>query len=62
VTRREELFEGDFIFQAVHAEYDVSPDGRQFLVMQVAGSDVQTIVVQNWLAELRAMTTTKARR
>ena len=53
VTRREELFEGDFVFQSVHAEYDVSPDGNQFLVMKRAESDVQTVVVQNWFAELR---------
>ena len=53
VTRREELFEGDFVFQAVHAEYDVSPTGGQFLVLKRADSDVQTIVVQNWFEELR---------
>ncbi len=56
VTSREELFEGDFIFQAVHAEYDVAPDGAHFLLLKLAGSDVQTIVVQNWIAELRART------
>ena len=58
VAKREELFEGDFLFQGVHAEYDISPDGKQFLVMKVAASDVQTIVVQNWLSELRLKTTT----
>jgi Tol biopolymer transport system component len=56
VTAREDLFEGDFVFQAVHAEYDVTPDGRQFLLPQFVGDDVQTIVVQNWLSELRART------
>jgi eukaryotic-like serine/threonine-protein kinase len=54
VTSREELFEGDFIFQFVHAEYDASRDGKRFLVLKSAGSDVQTIVVRDWLYELRA--------
>ncbi len=62
VTSREELFEGDFVFQAVHAEYDVSPDGAHFLMLKLAGSDVQTIVVQNWLYELRARTATDGAR
>jgi len=61
VTSREDLFEGDFVFQAVHAEYDVSPDGREFLLPRIAGSDVQTIVVQNWLHELRARTAAPSR-
>jgi serine/threonine-protein kinase len=56
VTAREELFEGDFVFQSVHAEYDASPDGEHFLLLKFAGSDVQTIVVQDWRYELRART------
>jgi serine/threonine-protein kinase len=54
VTARENLFEGDFTFQAVHAEYDVRRDGTEVLVPRLAGSDVQTIVVQNWAHELRS--------
>jgi serine/threonine-protein kinase len=60
VTAREDLFEGDFVFQAVHAEYDVTPDGRQILLPQFVGDVVQTIVVQNWLSELRARTATRS--
>ena len=62
VTAREELFEGDFIFQSVHAEYDASRDGKHFLLLKLAGSDVQTIVVQNWQYELRARTASTSTR
>ena len=39
--------------------YDVSPDGRRFVMLKQAGTDGQTtepatvVVVKNWVAELR---------
>jgi serine/threonine-protein kinase len=60
VTDRHVLFEGNFISNFVHANYDVSPDGKQFLLLKASGTAVQTIVVYDWSAELRAKTATKA--
>jgi hypothetical protein len=44
--------------------YDVSPDGRRFLVLKLAASapsDVSTrlVVVQNWTEELKRLVPTK---
>jgi hypothetical protein len=36
-----------------HANYDVSPDGNQFLTLQPVGSSQGVIVVHNWKHELR---------
>ena len=46
--------EGDFVPNASHPNYDVAPDGKHFLVMKRAGGEAQTIVVHNWLPEVRA--------
>jgi serine/threonine-protein kinase len=44
---------GDFLTNPSHQNYDVSPDGSEFLLIRRAGEDVQTIVVENWGRELR---------
>ena len=45
--------------------YDVSPDGRRFLLMRVSGrtdDTEQLIVVDNWLDEVRAKLTEAGRK
>jgi hypothetical protein len=39
-----------------HQNYDVSPDGSEFLMLRRAGDDVLTVVVHNWIRELAAKT------
>ena len=56
VGARETLFEGDYVFNFVHANYDVSPDGKEFLLLKESGGAAPVVVVLNWLAELRART------
>jgi serine/threonine-protein kinase len=51
---RKVVLAGDFLTNASHANYDVSPDGSSFLMLQRAGDEVRTIVVQNWKGELIA--------
>jgi len=55
VTGREVLFERDFVAGGGHAAYDVSPDGKSFLLLiPAAGEAEKIVVVRNWAAELRA--------
>ena len=56
VTSRVALFTGNFVFQNVHANYDVSPDGTEFLLLKEGGAESQTIVIHDWRTELRART------
>ena len=57
------LFEGRYGASAIVRPYDVSPDGRRFLMVQqkdrAAISASQMILVQNWLEELKARVPTK---
>lgn len=46
---------GDYLTDASHPNYDVSPDGR-LLMLKRAGAESQTIIVHNWRAELRRKT------
>jgi hypothetical protein len=54
VTSRRRLFEGPFATNPVHANFDVSPDGRRFLMIEPTGGGAQVIVAQNWANEVRA--------
>jgi Tol biopolymer transport system component len=58
VTAREVLFTGDYHAASggQHASFDVTRDGKQFLMVKPAG-DAQLVVVLNWLAELQALAT-----
>ena len=47
---------GDYLSNASHQNFDVSPDGQDILLIRRAGEEAQTVVVQNWLRELRART------
>jgi hypothetical protein len=53
VTARDTIFRGNFTPFRPHADYDVSPDGSQLLLVNPSASG-QWLVVLNWVAELRA--------
>jgi serine/threonine protein kinase/Tol biopolymer transport system component len=53
VLSRAAVLEGDLMASPIHANYDVSPDGKSFAVVVRSGPDVQVIVVQNWAREVR---------
>jgi hypothetical protein len=46
-----------------YRSYDVSPDGKRFLVLKNAGSNPETaatiVVVENWHEELKRLVPTK---
>ena len=55
VTARDVLFEGNYQLSIGHAVYDVSPDGKSFLMLRpLVGATEQIVVIHNWAAELRA--------
>jgi serine/threonine-protein kinase len=55
IGARKVVITGDYLTDASHASYDVSPDGR-FLLLKRAGAESQTIIVHNWVRELREKT------
>ena len=55
------LFEGDYALGFGSPNYDVSPDGQQFVMVRRAGEGeraLQINVVQNWLEELKRLVPT----
>jgi serine/threonine-protein kinase len=55
VTSREVLFSGNYLFTGGgHAQYDVSPDGKQILLLRSMGGTQDIVVVHDWKYELRA--------
>lgn len=56
---RTAVLEGDFLPNASHQNYDVAPDGKHFLMIKRAGTEAQTIVVHNWMTEVRARVAAK---
>jgi serine/threonine-protein kinase len=62
VTRRATVAEGDFAsLSRGHAVYDVMPDGKGLLLIK-AVNDGQTIIVLNWIDELRGAVAKSGRR
>jgi serine/threonine protein kinase len=53
VRDRVKLFDGAYATSPIHANFDVSPDGKRFLMISRAGSDAEVIVVHNWAREVR---------
>ncbi|MEP7326987.1 MAG: protein kinase [Gemmatimonadota bacterium] len=53
VSGRDVLFEGSYSTGASHQNYDITPDGQGFLMLQ-RDADADVVVVLNWLTELRA--------
>ena len=55
IAARERLFEGAFDGEMAHRNYDVSPDGKHFLMIAAdSAANPEAVVVLNWLPELRA--------
>jgi WD40 repeat protein len=54
VTSRKTLFASDFMDLPGHANYDMTPDGKYFLMLKPSLSGDQVIVAHNWRAELHA--------
>jgi Tol biopolymer transport system component len=55
------LFEGQYLTSGGGPNYDVSPDGRQFLMVKESGEQAgtnQLIVVVNWFEELKRLVPT----
>jgi serine/threonine-protein kinase len=54
----QKLFEGRFLISATGRGYDVTPDGRRFVMVQprqeLAMPATEVVIVQNWLEELKA--------
>jgi serine/threonine-protein kinase len=53
---RQMLFDGPY-----DREFDVSPDGSRFLMIETKSSGMSLIVIPNWLTELHQLTTKPAR-
>ena len=56
VTARDTLFEGPFMTDPWHPNYDVAPDGKSFVMVRPVAQDRQLIMVMNWIEELRQRT------
>ncbi|HQR18976.1 MAG TPA: hypothetical protein PK948_11415, partial [Gemmatimonadales bacterium] len=56
VTGRDTLFEGPYTTDPFHPNYDVTPDGRSFVMIRPVEQDRQLIMVVNWVEELRQRT------
>ncbi len=56
VVSRASLFEGRY-----EDDYDVSPDGKLFLMIESETSGLSLVVVPNWRSELRRLTAAAGR-
>jgi Tol biopolymer transport system component/tRNA A-37 threonylcarbamoyl transferase component Bud32 len=54
VTRRDTLFRGDLPTTTGHANYDVSADGTEILLLRPSIDSMRTVVIYNWADEMRA--------
>jgi serine/threonine-protein kinase len=54
ITSRRTLFDGNFNFDDSHASFDISPDGRNFLIPRSNSADARLILVHDWREELSA--------
>jgi Tol biopolymer transport system component len=53
VTSRHTLFSGNYELHAFHPNYDVTPDGKRFIMIKPGNEENQVVVVVNWIEELR---------
>jgi Periplasmic component of the Tol biopolymer transport system len=58
IGARKTVLTGEYLTDTSHPSYDVAPDGR-FLMLQRGGAESRTIVVYNWITELREKTASK---
>jgi eukaryotic-like serine/threonine-protein kinase len=56
VDSRRKLFEGAFDYEWDFADYDVTPDGKRFLMVRTTLDDVDILVTTNWRETLRRRT------
>jgi len=55
VVDRQTLFDGNFEFNSSHASFDISPDGKEFLLPRSQSGDARMIVVYDWRDDLAAL-------
>jgi Tol biopolymer transport system component len=60
IGTRKTVLVGDYLTDASHANYDVSPNGK-FLMLKRGGAESQMVVVHNWGRELREKTSARNR-
>jgi len=53
VTSRRVLFTGNHELHPFHPNYDVTPDGKRFIMIKPGNEDTPVVVVVNWMEELR---------
>jgi serine/threonine-protein kinase len=53
VTTRDTLFEGPYTTEPYHPNYDVTPDGKGFVMVRPVEKNRQLVMVVNWIQELR---------
>ena len=53
ITARRVLFRGAYATDQFHANYDIAPDGRSFVMIRPVGENRRTLIVVNWCRELR---------
>ncbi|HEX5631852.1 MAG TPA: protein kinase [Gemmatimonadales bacterium] len=56
VLARDTLFEGPYITDPWHPNYDVTPDGRSFIMLQPVDENRRLVMIVNWVEELRQRT------
>jgi serine/threonine-protein kinase len=56
VTSRQTLFEAPFITDLYHPNYEVTRDGKGFIMLRPVEQNRQLVMVVNWLQELRQRT------
>jgi serine/threonine-protein kinase len=52
VVRRDSLFSGPYFENVRWPEYDLSPDGEQFVFIKLGDSTVRPVVVLNWIEQI----------
>ncbi len=53
IGERRTVLTGEYVTDLTHPNYDVSPDGSQFLMLKQSGAEPKLMVVHNWGRELR---------
>jgi serine/threonine-protein kinase len=59
VTGRRIVFSGPYATDMWHPNYDVSPDGKSFVMVRPAGESRRLVLVLNWARELQALRNAK---
>jgi hypothetical protein len=54
VLDRTTLLDGGYFLNTGHANFDVSPDGKELLLLKTVASDAELVVASNWREQVRA--------